>query len=412
MNRYVTIAILLVAFLFPVITKATECEEARREEFRTSDGVVLAAKHYENSGRPIILIHGVAANDRYFDIPYKHFSMARFLCRSGMDVWIVNLRGVGTSGYRSGTTRDFTIDDNVIYDMPAIVDGVYQATGKKPVMLGHSMGAWVLSGYLQGLVYEHGSKVIADRLIAKKRQELINGIIMLAPGISIRWEYSLKYLLKHPEIIKKYKESLIWETNPLLESVARSRILRVFLLAKEEVSPKLLRSLLWLPLNKIPFIGKDLWRLFDLGLHSLSEKTLLFYMAMNPENVDVEAAHVALKDGVDVISGKVGIQLANATKTKKPFSYYPGIFRSKPPARAYNYLQHLNDVMVPTLVLGGGKDVVVNHAAVYHDVFREIGSTDKRYVDLPEYGHFDFFIAKNVEKDVYQLVADWVEARN
>ena len=51
-----------------------DCENPIRENLIARDGVSLAIKHFSNAGKtPIIMQHGVATNDRHFDLDYKDF---------------------------------------------------------------------------------------------------------------------------------------------------------------------------------------------------------------------------------------------------------------------------------------------------------------------------------------------------
>ena len=117
-----------------------------REDAMSRDGLRLAIKHFPRPGaQPILLIHGLAQPDRGWDSAVKRFSFARFMHAQGFDVWVGNMRGVGTAGFRSEMPEGphhWTIDDYAINDVPGLVDAVNKATGKKPFVIGHSLAAW------------------------------------------------------------------------------------------------------------------------------------------------------------------------------------------------------------------------------------------------------------------------------
>jgi hypothetical protein len=37
-----------------------------------------------------------------------------------------------------------------------------------------------------------------------------------------------------------------------------------------------------------------------------------------------------------------------------------------------------------------------------------VASSEKKYVEMPGYGHTDLVMGRNVEQDVYQVIFDWM----
>jgi pimeloyl-ACP methyl ester carboxylesterase len=128
---------------------------AERHRARTSDGWELSMVRYRAKGppqgRPVILCHGIAANDRNMDLDDEH-SMARWFAARGREAWTLSLRGTGGSDFaspRDGRPDDSDFDAYWKEDLPAAVAKVIQESGATEVdWVGHSMGGMVLYAWL------------------------------------------------------------------------------------------------------------------------------------------------------------------------------------------------------------------------------------------------------------------------
>lgn len=131
-------------------------EDIADQVFRapTDDGWQLALHFhrptYPRPGAyPVIISHGIANNKFGVDLDRNH-SLAYYLKQNGYPVFVVSLRGCGKSRFsaRSGF-HDFTFDDIVEYDVPAVIRKVRELTGSPRVnWVGHSMGGMIAYGYL------------------------------------------------------------------------------------------------------------------------------------------------------------------------------------------------------------------------------------------------------------------------
>jgi len=115
---------------------------------KTHDGWELALVRYlpagAPTGRPVLLCHGISANDRNMDLDDQH-SMARWFAAQGREAWTMSLRGTGTSDAKG----DVTFDDFWQHDLPAAVDEVRRISGAGSIdYVGHSMGGMILYAYL------------------------------------------------------------------------------------------------------------------------------------------------------------------------------------------------------------------------------------------------------------------------
>jgi len=146
---------------------------------RTEDGWTLFLRRFrpetvDPSRAPVVLCHGLNCNDRFWDL-HRGVSMARYLAARGYDVWVPALRGAGFStkpgivmirrlirpvfpelprelSFRTIDPRalNWTMDDYVDYDVPAILSKVREETGAPSVhWVGHSMGGIIIYAYAE-----------------------------------------------------------------------------------------------------------------------------------------------------------------------------------------------------------------------------------------------------------------------
>jgi polyhydroxyalkanoate synthase len=130
-------------------------KEATHFRAKTSDGWELALVRYlpqePTKRRPVLLCHGVSANDRNMDLDARH-SIARWLAAQGREAWTMSLRGNGLSDKadpKAGRMPGYTIDEYWKFDLPAAIAKVREVSGAQEIdFIGHSMGGIVLYAYL------------------------------------------------------------------------------------------------------------------------------------------------------------------------------------------------------------------------------------------------------------------------
>ena len=136
----------------------------------TEDGWRLGVRHYRpkhpDPGKlPVILCHGLGLNATFWTITDNHLPAQ--LAARGYEVYVFDIRGSGENAQRGpaaiGSTdslrqtflkergeRDWTVDDLVKYDVPAILDYVQRETGHDRVnWVGHSLGGMLVFPYLE-----------------------------------------------------------------------------------------------------------------------------------------------------------------------------------------------------------------------------------------------------------------------
>ena len=113
---------------------------------------------------PVVLCHGLGLNGTFWTITDDH--LPGQLAARGYEVFVVDMRGSGGSHrvgmpgrinrvlrqtpFREYGARDWTVDDQAKYDVPAVLDYVRGETGSNRVnWVGHSLGGMLMFPYLE-----------------------------------------------------------------------------------------------------------------------------------------------------------------------------------------------------------------------------------------------------------------------
>ncbi|KAL6011318.1 hypothetical protein ACLOJK_001764 [Asimina triloba] len=133
---------------------------------KTKDGYILTM-HRVPHGRvqpkdgetrqPVLLQHGVLVDGMLWFANGPDESLGFILSDSGFDVWVANTRGTKWSRRHASLHPtspefwDWSWDDLVDYELPALIDEVSSQTGQKVHYVGHSMGTLIaLASFSQG----------------------------------------------------------------------------------------------------------------------------------------------------------------------------------------------------------------------------------------------------------------------
>ena len=122
-------------------------------EARTADGVTLRLDRVRAEGARrgvVVCLHAMMTDGRYFGAR-RAGSFARALAEAGLDVLVPDFRGHGRSVPPRAGPDDWSFDDLVELDLPAIVAAAARESGCAPeelVLLGHSLGGLVATAAL------------------------------------------------------------------------------------------------------------------------------------------------------------------------------------------------------------------------------------------------------------------------
>ncbi|KAJ7557302.1 hypothetical protein O6H91_05G121000 [Diphasiastrum complanatum] len=135
-----------------ISTMGYPCEE---HQAVTADGFVLAVhripygamgKQITPTRQPVFLQHGFMGGGDQWVLDSPQQSLAFILADSGFDVWIGNLRcNRWSTGHASLTTQDkkyweWSWDEHATFDVPAMLQLVFNQTGSRAKYIGHSQG--------------------------------------------------------------------------------------------------------------------------------------------------------------------------------------------------------------------------------------------------------------------------------
>jgi alpha-beta hydrolase superfamily lysophospholipase len=110
-------------------------------EARTADGVILRIDRVRAQGSSrgaVVCLHAMMTDGRYFGAR-RGDGFAAELAARGLDVYVADFRGHGRSVPPRAGEREWSFDDLVELDLPAIVAAVPPGTA----ILGHSLGGLV-----------------------------------------------------------------------------------------------------------------------------------------------------------------------------------------------------------------------------------------------------------------------------
>lgn len=80
------------------------------------------------------------------------------------------------------------------------------------------------------------------------------------------------------------------------------------------------------------------------------------------------------------------------------------------PQTGYDYTGNLKNITVPVIFIGGKQDESDKIEDIA-ETFNYFGSSDKEIHILNEYGHVDLLLGEDAEKEVYQLISNWLDKR-
>jgi polyhydroxyalkanoate synthase subunit PhaC len=327
---------------------------ALEERIPTADGCLIELRrvvHPDTTAPdpglpPVLLVHGLGANHRNQDL-HPDYSLARYLSARGRDVWLVTLR----SGVRSRTraqNRLVRFVNMVQQDVPLAVQGVLARTGHAQLdYVGFSMGGMLLYAAIARSLPE-----------AQVRRAVVIG----SPAV-VRTPFPVPFASGVGQLLRRM---------PL--SMALRFWARTGAFAAE-----------WFP-------------------------TPLHRALFNPLNVSKGITRMAMANLVEDVPGPLYYEFFLWGLSKSGELSLDGS----------SVLESLADLRIPALFFAGAADRLAPPAAVrvaYEFWARNQPDVPKRFVLLgreagarEDYGHGDLAVGAHVRRDIFEPLADFLEA--
>jgi pimeloyl-ACP methyl ester carboxylesterase len=338
----------------------------------TYDGSLITLNGYRipNEGmQPVILWPGFYQNGFCFDLVPGCGSLAEYLWRNGLDLWVVHSRGTGGS---SGRGLFCTLDDFAAFDIPTMIDYVGRSAGTKPIYVGHSQGGNTALMSLMGACKRPDGTVWLSDEEAGARQSKLKALVTLGSFLDFTFskQSSLQDFVNNGAVITVFgkrlriiKSSLILKVIHVLnffpipvsyrlrEKMLAERYLRVLLAPLAIILNFCSRLTVWEFLYHIPNVSDEARR-------------YLFYRTQEGTFWGILAQHYR----------------AIAAGAMLSFD------------RRVNYSANYHRLKLPVSFVSMELDALADPVRMKESMFDAVSSSQKVYTVWAGQGHEDFFM--------------------
>lgn len=318
----------------------------------TADHWRLATYHYPQKGRrrhPVILVHGLGSNRFDLDFPDPRLSLAKFLHRQGYDTWVIELRGAGKS-HQGGVVRRNLARWRARWDFD---DYIFRDLPALAALIRKKTGR----KKFHWIGHSLGGTIVYAALETLGSETIASGVTLGAAMSASAKPGFIRWLLKF---------------DPLYKTIP------------------------FLPVKTLARAGSC----FAEWLVPMEDNQ---YYARG--NIDPKTIRAGLRNAVENISTTLFLQLHDWYKNNH--------FQSH--ERKFSFRNNLKKIKAPVLVCAGSVDRLTPYPDV-HSGYREIGSRRKKFVVFgrdhgcrTEYAHLDLLWGKNAPREVFPVIADWLD---
>jgi cholesterol oxidase len=336
--------------------------------FDTADGTKLRLTRYfdpdRKPSRPLLLIHGSGVSSRIFSTDLIATNPVEFLCASGYDVWLVDLR---VSIEMPSVLVPTNVDKVAREDIPAAVATIRKLTGAPDIqVLAHCMGGLALSMSLMA-----GLEGVRSAVISQVSAHPVPGTLE-----KIKCGLHIPDIMQHLGVLDltAYTEHKSWPQNLLDE------------------------ALRFYPLNHKEGCGSPICH----------RATFLYGLLYQHEQLN-ETLHANLQELLGVHDVEVFKHLAAMVRAGKVVDaagkdvYLTGA----------NGMKGLEGMRLPIGFIHGEKNetyLPVSTQRTFEMLVARFPEQPYERHLIPGYGHIDCIFGKNAAVDVYPVIVNYLDA--
>lgn len=345
--------------------------EVTTQYFSTDDGLGLSMLRFrrgEEAGEAIMLVHGLTTSSDMFIMP-EHENLVTHLLDQGFgDVWCLDFRMSNRHPYNLFKHR-YTLDDVALFDFPPALATMREQVGEeRPIhVISHCLGAAAFTMSLAAGAVSGISSVVANSVALTPRVPAWSRLkLMVAPG-------AVEYVLGFPYL------NPAWSDDPgLTRGELFSRFVSLF-------HPEC-----------------------DVGAcHMLSHMWGSGRPALYRHENLADITHERGCDLYGATSMNYYRHIRRMVAAKRAVKYRTGDPRYDP--LPDDYLKRAADISTPVLfMLGQDNRVFADSNVVCHAKLNAIRPGLHELYVIPGYGHQDPYMGKNVARDVFPRVLDFI----
>jgi lysosomal acid lipase/cholesteryl ester hydrolase len=340
--------------------------------FNTADGLGLSMLRFSRGGEgdAVMVIHGLTTSTDMFVMP-EHDNLVSCLLEAGYDVWCLDCRMSNRHSYNLGYHR-YNLDDVALFDYPPAIELVRSHIGDRPLhVVAHCLGSASLTMSLFGGAIDGITSVVANS-------------VALTPRVPA---WSRVKIAMAPRLIELAGFQYVnprWSEDPWLTPGKVTSKVVSFFHRECDVPACHMLSLMWGTGWPALYSHENLDERTHRRSGDLYGPTTMHYFRHVRKMI--RAGNTAVK-------------------------YAPGDprYASLPD----DYFGQAREIETPVLFTTGANNNVFRDSNIEcHSRLRKLGCTQHELKVFPGYGHQDVFMGKDVARDVFPTLLDFMRRKS
>jgi lysosomal acid lipase/cholesteryl ester hydrolase len=340
--------------------------------FNTAEGLGLSMLRFTRGGEgdAVMVIHGLTTSTDMFVMP-EHDNLVSCLLEAGYDVWCLDCRMSNRHSYNLGYHR-YNLDDVALFDYPPAIELVRSHIGDRPLhVVAHCLGSASLTMSLFGGAIDGITSVVANS-------------VALTPRVPA---WSRVKITMAPRLIELAGFQYVnprWSEDPWLTPGKVTSKVVSFFHRECDVPACHMLSLMWGTGWPALYSHENLDERTHRRSGDLYGPTTMHYFRHVRKMI--RAGNTAVK-------------------------YEPGDprYASLPD----DYFGQAREIETPVLFTTGANNNVFRDSNIEcHSRLRKLGCTQHELKVFPGYGHQDVFMGKDVARDVFPTLLDFMRRKS